>query len=271
MFFWNTNNETPLTQAVIYGNVDLVKRLAHHNSHRKATNFLGFNAEDLALFLGNEEMIEVLGLQNPRTFRVQKKGESEVVELGISDYEQFFGLKYLASIRVVSYRDFCKIVKKCPGKVKNGVMGETIRSLFETWREKIKRGYVCESTIKWIDERRGYGLYTDRAINKGEFVGEYIGLLLLRRIFSQIEGDYCMRYPKLSHTLSYYTIDAEKMGNEIRFINHDYVPNLQACTALENGIGHCVFTALRDIDAGEQLTYDYGEDYWRYRDPPVDF
>lgn len=271
MFFWNSNHETPLTQAVISGNTELVKRFAHHSVHRKAVNYLGFSAEDLAIYLGREEMVNLLGLQKNKVFRVLKKGGNGVVEMDVCEYEKFFHTKYMSSLRVISYQDFCKIVKKCPKQVKVGKVGASMRDLFESHKEKIKNGYVCESTIKWIDERTGYGLFTDRPINKGEFVGEYAGLLLIRQILSRIRGDYCMRYPKLSFGLSYYTLDAEKMGNEVRFINHDYVPNLQPMSALENGFCHCVLIALRDIKAGEQLTYDYGEDYWSRRDPPVDF
>ncbi len=271
MFFWNRYDETPLTQAVIANNIELVERLAHHNSHRKAENFLGFNADDLALYLGRDEIIEVLGLKKPARFKVLKKGEEDVVEMGVSEYESFFQTRYTSSLRMTSYPDFCKIIKKCPSRVKKGGMGVSMRGLFEENREKIKSGYVCESTIKWISDQMGYGLFTDRFIRKGEFIGEYVGLLLIRQIISKIEGNYCMRYPKLSFGLSYYTVDAERIGNETRFINHNYVPNVKPDSALEKGFSHCVMIALRDIEAGEQLTYDYGEDYWRHRNPPLDF
>jgi SET domain-containing protein len=33
---------------------------------------------------------------------------------------------------------------------------------------------------------------------------------------------------------------------------------------------HVIFTALRPIPEGEQLLYDYGDDYWMRRDPPFD-
>ena len=146
-----------------------------------------------------------------------------------------------------------------------------MRLLFEKNREKIKSGYVVDSTIKWIDEGMGYGLYTNVPIKKGEMVGEYTGILIVRYLLTKYSGDYFMRYPVFSWGLLHYTLDADRLGNEMRFANHNYTPNMQPRVALEKGLSHCVLIALRDIEPGEQLTYDYGEDYWSRRDPPRDF
>lgn len=271
MFFWNRNNEAPMTQAVIDGNLELVKRLSYNTSHRNAENFLGLTADDLAVYLLKEEMVEMLGLSHSRRFKVLKKGESEVVEMGISEYESFFQTKYVASVISSSHQELYKLIKKCPKIVKTGDTGSAMRALFEENREKIKSGYVADSTIKWIDEGMGYGLFANVPIKKGEMVGEYTGLLIVRHMLTKYSGDYFMRYPHFSFGLMHYTLDADRFGNEMRFANHNYTPNMQPTVALEKGLSHSVLIALRDIEPGEQLTYDYGEDYWSRRDPPRDF
>lgn len=51
-------------------------------------------------------------------------------------------------------------------------------------------------------------------------------------------------------------IDGGQRGNDARWINHSCAPN---CETQENAAGSRVFiVALRDIEAGEELFYDYG-------------
>ena len=38
--------------------------------------------------------------------------------------------------------------------------------------------------------------------------------------------------------------------------------------AVSDGILHIVLRSLHPIAVGEQICYDYGDDYWRYRSPP---
>lgn len=271
MFFWNQHNETLMTQAVIDGNLELVKRLSRSASHRHEENSLGLTADDLAVYLLKEEMMEVLGFCKNRRFKVLKKGESEVVEMGISEYESFFRTKYVMSVVSRSHLELYKLVNKFPKVIKSGSAGGAMRALFEENREKIKSGYVVDSTIKWIDEGMDYGLFTNVPIKKGDMVGEYTGLLIVGHFLSKYSGDYFMRYPHFSIGFIHFTLDAERFGNEMRFANHNYTPNMQPTVALEKGLSHSVLIALRDIEPGEQLTYDYGEDYWSRRDPPLDF
>jgi uncharacterized protein len=49
-------------------------------------------------------------------------------------------------------------------------------------------------------------------------------------------------------------IDGKIKGNSARWINHSCAPNCEA----EEIDGHVFIDALRDIDAGEELFYDYG-------------
>ena len=120
----------------------------------------------------------------------------------------------------------------------------------------------------WKDERpkievrgsaiQGRGVYAGEAIRKNAWVIEYQG----ERI-SHDEAD--MRYDDDSmerhHTFLFIVddatcIDAASNGNEARFINHSCDPNCEAVLSVDdNEIWIC---AIRDIAAGEELTYDYG-------------
>jgi hypothetical protein len=105
-------------------------------------------------------------------------------------------------------------------------------------------------------EIQGRGVYAARAIKKGTWIIEYTG----ERI-SHAEAD--MRYDdenmERHHTFlftidEHICIDAFIGGNEARYVNHSCDPNCE--TVLAEGEIHIV--AMREIAAGEELTYDYG-------------
>jgi SET domain-containing protein len=97
----------------------------------------------------------------------------------------------------------------------------------------------------------GRGGFAVRQINKGEKIIEYEG----ERI-TQSEGD--RRYDDKPHTYLFEVssrtlIDGAVDGNDARFINHSCRPNCES--VLQRGRIH--IHALRRIQTGEELTFDY--------------
>ncbi|HEY4488518.1 MAG TPA: SET domain-containing protein-lysine N-methyltransferase [Candidatus Paceibacterota bacterium] len=98
----------------------------------------------------------------------------------------------------------------------------------------------------------GDGLFATRKFRKGEFVIEYTG----ERISSSHADTLSSRY--LFEVDSKWTIDANEVHNTGRFVNHSCEPNCEA----EIEDGRVLFYALRTIEEGEELTIDYGEEYF---------
>ncbi len=97
----------------------------------------------------------------------------------------------------------------------------------------------------------GLGLFAMRTIKKGEFIVEYQGELI-----SAVEAETrSTRY--LFEIDDDYTIDGSTRDNIARYMNHLCEPNVEA----EIEAGEIRFYALRDIQAGEELGYDYGKEY----------
>ena len=103
----------------------------------------------------------------------------------------------------------------------------------------------------------GRGVYAGRRLKKGERIVEYKG-----EVISWREAD---RRPPSdpddpNHTFFFAlddhrkVIDANVGGNAARWINHSCEPN---CETTEDE-GRVFIEALRDIRAGEELSYDYG-------------
>jgi SET domain-containing protein len=101
----------------------------------------------------------------------------------------------------------------------------------------------------------GRGVYALAPLAAGERVAEYRG----ERI-SDAEADRRHPADPANPTHTFYfslegggVIDARHQGNSARWINHSCEPN---CEAAEVG-GRVFIHALRDIEPGEELFYDY--------------
>ena len=109
----------------------------------------------------------------------------------------------------------------------------------------------------------GTGVFAKKDIAKGEVVIEYKGLL---RSHAEVDAAY-QDVEDSGHTFLFtlnedYVIDANIDGNAARWINHSCSTNCQAVHQ-ENAKGklkkdRIFIEALRDIKAGEELTYNYG-------------
>jgi len=98
----------------------------------------------------------------------------------------------------------------------------------------------------------GLGLFATMPILKGEFIIEYKG-----EIISSKEAD--KRVTKYLFEINEdYTIDGAMRENTARYMNHFCYPNVEA----EIEAGEIKFYAAKDIKRGEELGYDYGEEYF---------
>ena len=98
----------------------------------------------------------------------------------------------------------------------------------------------------------GFGLFATRPIRAGEFVIEYTG----RHVTNEEAERMTTRY--LFELDDRWTIDGSSRSNTARYINHSCDPNCEA----EIVDGKIHISAYRDIEEGEELTYDYGEEYF---------
>jgi hypothetical protein len=125
------------------------------------------------------------------------------------------------------------------------------------------REVVCET--EWISFRRsrihGTGGFARRAIPAGTRLIEYVG----ERISKAESLRRCEANNEYIFTIDdEYDLDGHVPGNPARFINHSCAPNCEA----EWDENRIWIVALRDIAAGEELSFNYGYDLEDYREHP---
>lgn len=98
----------------------------------------------------------------------------------------------------------------------------------------------------------GRGLFTEEAIPKGACIIEYTGRPATLEEMARDEGKYLFWTGKTT------MINGNIPSNTARFINHSCMPNCEA----DGPPGRIFIVARRAIKAGEELTYDYGKEYF---------
>lgn len=106
-----------------------------------------------------------------------------------------------------------------------------------------------------LSKRRGVsglGLFANESIGRKEFVIEYTGDILTGKEADARGGKY------LFETSKNRFIDGSARTNLARYINHSCDPNCE----IEIRKGRIYVFSIRKITAGEELTYDYQQEYF---------
>jgi SET domain-containing protein len=101
--------------------------------------------------------------------------------------------------------------------------------------------------------KSGLGLFALEPIPKGKKIIEYVGRVLTDEPDDALDNLYIFRVNK------HMDIDGSPRFNTARYINHACRPNAES----EVRKGHVWIIAKRNIALGEEITYDYGKEYWR--------
>lgn len=107
---------------------------------------------------------------------------------------------------------------------------------------KVKRGLA------------GLGLFAGEKIKKGELIIEYIGNILTKE-----EADKVNTNQYLFEVNRNKTIDGSVRWNIARYCNHACEEAANAESEIKKG--RVFIQAVKDIEAGDEIVYDYGEEF----------
>ena len=184
------------------------------------------------------------------------------------DFEKCFRIRYLAGLQFANSKVQMNIGKRCHRALSKEWISPRQKWLGHYYAEGIRGKIHLDLTIAWIDNIVGYGVWTNRDIPAQTYIGEYTGLLRKRFFFGRWENLYCFDYNIGEGRKSRYVIDAQDFGNHTRFINHSDRPNLEPVSVYCDGLLHVIVYSRDKIQAGAQLCYDYGREYWNRRSEP---
>src|ERR1700712_4073087 len=111
--------------------------------------------------------------------------------------------------------------------------------------------------------RTGLGLFATKPIKKGAKIVRYFGPLLdsRKKQHDEIENKY------LFELNGRWTIDGSVRKNIARYINHACRPNAESDVMPRKR--KVVIRAIKNIEPGEEINYDYGTDYFKAYLKPI--
>lgn len=111
--------------------------------------------------------------------------------------------------------------------------------------------------------RTGLGLFATKPIRKGARIVRYFGPLL----DSRKEKDDAIENKYLFELNNRWTIDGSVRKNIARYINHACRPNAESDVKPRKR--KVVIRAIKNIEPGDEINYDYGTDYFKEYIKPI--
>jgi SET domain-containing protein len=122
-----------------------------------------------------------------------------------------------------------------------------------TGRRATRKGDACYRIGR---ATAGLGLFATAPIRRGAFIVEYSGERIPTREAKARERTTGARY--MFEINSRWTVDGSPRSNIGRYANHSCAPNAESAVSR----GKVILRAIRAIEPGEEITYDYGPEYF---------
>ena len=104
--------------------------------------------------------------------------------------------------------------------------------------------------------KTGLGLFATDLIRKGTLIVEYKG----RRLRNEVADAMADRGSKYLYEINdRWTIDGSSRRNVARYANHSCRPNAESDVTRQKKV---IIRAIKKIEPGQEITYDYGSDYF---------
>lgn len=249
-------NNTLLHLAVLFNRIDLVRELSADPQLKLLRNASGLTPLELAQFLHHKEMERMLCPSSQLLF-------SHPSQLLLSDPAAASHIEFLPHPVFENEEIFEDVLFRAKkAKEEDFIPSERIwMGIY--FDNEIQKGLHPLISIRYINSEIGYGAFAEQRIPPCAFVGEYTGIIKKRKK-KQLKGEiYSIRYSIWGMDKKRYIIDGKSKGNFTRFINHSAKPNLSLQSVYWRGIPRMIFVALKEIREGTQLTFDYGQLFWK--------
>ena len=252
-------SQTLLHLAVLDDRHDCIALIGSNKRALERRNFLGISPLDLALFLHKTKSAQVLSQKPPEniTFLQQPR-----VEFSDPKRIEDLGLEYLAQPIFESLESLEEVFTSSIQAKNHNLIPHDRIWMGIYYDKEIQTGKHPPVAVRWIDDDLGFGVFARQRIMPCSYVGEYTGLIQRRKRQHALVSNYAFRHTSWQMGRHSYVIEAEKMGNFTRFINHSDEPNLGFVCAYWCGMPRLLLVSLQTIPEGTQLSVDYGKLFW---------
>lgn len=221
----------------------------------------------IAIALGSSSYYGLIGLEKKMPDSVGRGAflaESDYNEHNFRQKNQALfqklGIIYLKNIQIISPAIQGLQARHTDRYLRNSLQYDNLEKKHQ---RQIARGYIAPISVRFIDDKIGYGVFAEADIVQDQFVGEYTGQVMdLKDIKdTKYTWGYLVGHDKYGQPIN-TSLDAGFAGNEMRFVNHDYQPNVKMQYIPQDDKWHVCYVAIKPIKKGEQLLVDYGKRYW---------
>ncbi len=246
--------------AVLLNLADIAEAAAREQPHlKRRRNASGLTPVELARLLPREKIISILRPSPSIIFCEQPNVSFE----DRKRFEALYDLTYISQPLFESekvLREVMRLAQKA--KAEDAIPNERIwMGIYFDY--ELLADIHPKVSLRFIDDEVGFGVFAAQRISPCALVGEYTGQLVEAKKRALKSKFHYIRYAIWEMGGRKYVLDAEKMGNFTRFINHSAQPNLGLQSVYWRGIPRMIFVALKEIHEGEQLTFDYGAVFWK--------
>uniref|UniRef100_A0A9J7ZZT3 SET domain-containing protein n=1 Tax=Cyprinus carpio carpio TaxID=630221 RepID=A0A9J7ZZT3_CYPCA len=130
---------------------------------------------------------------------------------------------------------------------------------------------TAELEVQYINSFKGRGVFAKTPFRKGDFVVEYRGELINSKESQRRRRTYHNKCAVFMFDFYWqektWCVDAAREDGSLgRLVNDDHKhPNCKMKRVITEGKPHLCLFALKDINEGEEITYDYGGTDWPWR------
>ncbi|KAG0263590.1 histone methyltransferase set1 [Mortierella polycephala] len=223
------------------------RRIGHYDQYDRALQL-----KDLEMTLASQESSRLDSQPSAhRTGSARTEGYYKISEMAKAIYLPH---RNIAKVNTASARVSSRMNRVNNRRMLVGMATDSDILKFNQLKVRKKQLRFAKSPI------HDWGLYAMEKVDANDMVIEYIGEVIRQKVADHREK----RYERMGIGSSYLfrvdddtVIDATKMGNIARFINHCCTPNCNAKIITVDGQKKIVIYAKRDIEEGEEITYDY--------------